>query len=94
VLRSLVELHRQTLAPVVAPLVGGQRGNPVLFDRVTFASLARLQGEAGGRALFSRYPPLWLPWHDTSLLLDVDTEEDYRRLLAADPEPGEGESGS
>ncbi len=78
--QSLVELHRVSLAPLIAPLVGGQRSNPVLFDRTTFGDLLALDGDQGGRALFSRYPVQWLPWHDVSLLLDIDTPEDYRKL--------------
>ncbi|MDI6696013.1 MAG: selenium cofactor biosynthesis protein YqeC [Anaerolineales bacterium] len=78
---SLVEMHTKTLSPVIAPLAQGQRGNPALFDRVTFDDLRSLSGEAGGRALFSKYGVTWLPWLDSSILLDVDTEEDYRRLL-------------
>lgn len=79
--RSLVNLHRRTLAPLVAPQADGLRANPVLFDRVTFPDLLATTGDTGGRALFARFRPEWLPWHDASLLLDVDTEDDYRRLL-------------
>ncbi|NOY98657.1 MAG: putative selenium-dependent hydroxylase accessory protein YqeC [Chloroflexi bacterium] len=82
VLRALVEEHARTLAPVVAPLVEGRRANPVLFDRVTFQDLRRLQGDVGGRGIFSKFSPTYLPWHDSSLLLDVDRPEDYERLLA------------
>jgi molybdenum cofactor cytidylyltransferase len=80
-INALLAEHHHTLAPVVAPLVDGRRGNPVCFDRVTFSDLLALSGDTGGRALFSRYPVTWLPWHDASVLLDVDTEEDYRRLV-------------
>ncbi len=80
-IRSLVEMHARTLAPIIAPLVNGQRGNPVLFDRATFSDLLSLTGDVGGRSLFSRYPVEWLPWHDEGVLLDVDTEEDYSRLV-------------
>jgi molybdenum cofactor cytidylyltransferase len=79
--RLLVERHSHTLAPVVAPLIDGQRGNPVIFDRVTFPVLLQLHGDVGGRVLFSRYPVSWVPWHDSNLLLDVDHLEDYQRLL-------------
>lgn len=79
--RGLVELHSQTLSPLVAPLVNGRRGNPVLFDQCTFADLNDLSGDVGGRALFSHYQAAWLPWHDSDQGLDVDTEEDYARLL-------------
>ena len=55
-LDALVMRHRQSLAPIVAPLYeDGQRGNPVLFDRAAFAELAALQGDTGGRALLARY---------------------------------------
>lgn len=79
--RSLVESHASTLSALVAPQIDGQRANPVLFDRRTFPELMELSGDAGGRALFARYRPTWVPWHDRSLLLDVDTPEDYQRLL-------------
>ena len=78
---SLVEAHAATLSPLVAPLVQGQRANPVLFDRITFSELLSLSGDQGGRALFSRYRPHWVPWHDSAVLQDIDTPEDYQRLL-------------
>jgi molybdenum cofactor cytidylyltransferase len=95
--RSLVARHAETLAPIIAPLIDGQRGNPVLFDRQTFSDLLTLQGDIGGRALFSQYPVNWLPWHDASLLLDIDRPQDYRQLSnlqqAASSPDQSGESG-
>jgi molybdenum cofactor cytidylyltransferase len=85
-LRSLVDKHNQTLAAVVIPQVNGKRANPVLFDRDAFPDLLNLQGDVGGRAVISKYTPEWLPWEDSSISLDVDTPEDYRRLL----ESGQG----
>ncbi len=83
-IRSLTERHAQTLAPVIAPLIDGQRGNPVLFDRATFEDFAHISGDRGGRALFSRYPITWLPWHDPRPLFDVDTWDDYQKLTEAE----------
>jgi molybdenum cofactor cytidylyltransferase len=80
-LRSLVELHQRSLSPLVAPQADGRRANPVLFDRIVFPQLLELTGDSGGRALFNRYKAEWLPWHDPSLILDVDTFEDYQLLL-------------
>lgn len=85
-IRSLVELHAGSLAPLVAPEADGRRANPVLFDRQTFPELLQVSGDQGGRALFARYPILRLPWHDPNLLLDVDTEADWERLQALDGE--------
>jgi len=53
-----------------------------LFDRVTFPDLELLQGDVGGRAIFNKYPVSYLPWHDPSLLLDIDTPEDLAKLKA------------
>jgi molybdenum cofactor cytidylyltransferase len=83
---ALVEAHSASLPPVVAPLVDGQRANPTLFDRRTFPDLMALRGDVGGRALFSNYSIAWVPWHDPSLLLDVDTPMDYQKLLEMDRE--------
>ena len=79
VLRALVERHSVELDPIVAPLVQGQRANPVLFDRVTFPALMSLAGDIGGRAIFSKFPVTYLPWHDENLLDDIDTPEQYER---------------
>ncbi|MFZ5821572.1 MAG: nucleotidyltransferase family protein, partial [Chloroflexota bacterium] len=81
VIRALVERRAQSLPAILAPLVlEERRANPVLFDRACFPDLLGLEGDTGGRALFSKYPVAYLPWHDQSLLLDVDTPADYRRL--------------
>ncbi len=81
--KTLKDQHAQSLPPIVAPLIDDRRGNPVLFDRVTFNDLQSLRGDVGGRAVFSKYRVTYVPWHEASLLLDVDTPEDYQRLLAA-----------
>jgi len=80
-LQALVENHAASLAPIVAPLVDGQRANPVLFDCQTFPELMKISGDTGGRELFSRYSIRWVVWHDRAILLDIDTPEDYQRLL-------------
>ena len=78
--KTLKEQHAQSLPPIIVPLIEDRRGNPVVFDRVTFADLLSLSGDVGGRAVFSKYRVTYVPWHDASLLLDVDTPEDYARL--------------
>jgi len=80
IIQALVEEHASTLAPVVAPMVLDQRANPVLFDRVAFPDLMKLEGDVGGRGIFSKYKITYLPWHDDAMLLDVDTPEHYQRL--------------
>ncbi len=78
---SLVDTHRANLHPIIAPLIHGQRGNPVLFDATIFTELTKLEGDIGGRALFQQHPPHWLEWMDEKCLLDIDSPEDYQKLL-------------
>jgi len=82
IIRALVERHATEQAAIVAPLAADRRANPVLFDRSTFDNLLSLTGDVGGRAIFSKYQVDYVIWHDESLLFDVDTEDDYRKLLA------------
>ena len=82
VIRALMETHASGLYPIVAPLVlMEKRANPVLFDRVTFPDLLAIEGDVGGRAIFSKHKVEFIPWHDDILLLDVDKPEDYQRLM-------------
>jgi molybdenum cofactor cytidylyltransferase len=85
-IKSMVEAHQSSLNSIIAPQIGGQRGNPVLFDADTFPDLLAIEGDVGGRALFSRYPVEWLIWHDPKLLLDIDSPEDYQIFLRTYPE--------
>jgi molybdenum cofactor cytidylyltransferase len=77
-IRSLIEKHSAGLNSIIAPIIAGQRGNPVLFDRSTFGDFWMLEGDAGGRQLFSKFKVAWLDWYDESILIDIDTNEDYR----------------
>ena len=56
-----------TIRPdAVLPLVGGRRGNPVLWDRRLFPDLLSLAGDTGARSLLSR---------PTTRILSVETDE-------------------
>lgn len=80
--RTLVGAYSESLSPIVAPMVDDRRGNPVLFDRSTFAALSQLEGDSGGRQVFSRFPIQYVQWLDARAGMDVDTMEDYQRLIA------------
>lgn len=80
ILQALMEKHAATLDPIIAPMVLDRRANPVLFDRVAFPDLMKLEGDVGGRGIFSKHRVTYLTWHDDAMLLDVDTPEHYQRL--------------
>ena len=78
---TLVGAYSESLSPIVAPMVDDRRGNPVLFDRSTFTALSRLEGDSGGRQVFSKFRIRYVPWLDAKAGMDVDTMEDYQRLI-------------
>jgi len=82
ILQGLVEKHASGLFPIVAPMVLDRRANPVLFDRITFRDLLSLEGDVGGRAIFHKHQVEYLTWHDDRMLLDVDTPEQYERMIS------------
>ena len=80
-LQSMVEKHAQLMSPIIAPLVHGQRANPVLFDQNTFDDLMSLKGVIGGRQIFPHYKLDYQSWIDENLLIDIDSPKDYINLL-------------
>lgn len=52
VIDALIDLYRQTGAPIVVPVHGGERGAPVVIDRELFGELVTIEGDAGGRQIF------------------------------------------
>jgi molybdenum cofactor cytidylyltransferase len=76
---ELIMRHRSRLSPVIVPYTNGRRGNPVLFDKAAFEALKQVEGDRGGRAIFSQFPHDRVEWDDT-IHFDVDTPEDVERL--------------
>ncbi len=83
-IQALIDRHETSEAEIVYPVIRGVRANPVLFDAITFPALRELQGEKGGRTLFSQFRVSELLWEEEQLLLDIDTPDDYKRLLSGD----------
>ncbi len=71
--------YRCTLAPLVAPIHGSQRGNPVLFDQRLFPELLQARGDEGGRQVIARHEGEveTVEVGDQRPFLDIDTVEDY-----------------
>ena len=81
---ALIERFERTGAPIVVAVdEAGERAHPVLFARLLFPRLTALEGDESGQGIIRE------SWDAAekvpiarSRVLDVDTEEDYRRLLA------------
>jgi molybdenum cofactor cytidylyltransferase len=81
-IRGIINTHNITLDPLIIPCVNNKQANPVLFDRDVFSDLRNIEGDQGGRAIFENYPITRYPWSDENILLDIDTPEDFIKLLA------------
>jgi molybdenum cofactor cytidylyltransferase len=79
-IRQLLERRARTLSPVIAPMVDGRRGNPVLFGKEVYKDLMSIRGDRGGRAIFNQYAIEWVAWMDGRILFDVDQPGDENRL--------------
>jgi molybdenum cofactor cytidylyltransferase len=69
---------------IFVPHFGEQRGNPVLFSKNTFTRLLTLTGDQGGKGIFAAFNVTLVPWLRPDEFLDVDTQEDYRKLMEED----------
>lgn len=91
--RRLVGAYRAGVASALAAAYDGRRGNPVLFDRVYFDALCRLDGDVGGRSvLLESDDAALVETGDAGVVRDVDTRADVRRR-GGDPVGDAGESG-
>jgi molybdenum cofactor cytidylyltransferase len=75
--RLLAAFDPEKGALVVAPTIGGKRGNPVVWSRRFFPELAGLDGDVGARHLLASYPEavVEVPVTSNGVLVDVDTPD-------------------
>lgn len=78
--RSLMEQQAVSGKGLVACTYAETMGTPVLFDARYFKELAGLSGKGGAQQLLKRYPEdvVTVPFPEGTV--DIDTEEDFRRL--------------
>ena len=81
---TLITNFRESSAPVVIPTFQSQRGHPVLIARALFDELLRLSPEEGANTVIRKYRDAtrFVEVHDQGILLDVDDEQNYRRLAS------------
>jgi molybdenum cofactor cytidylyltransferase len=70
--------------PIFVSAYQGKRGNPVLFDRSYFTELLALEGDAGGRLIFSKHSLFFIPVDNPDMMFDIDFPEDYNNLVKKD----------
>ena len=69
---------------ITIPSFNGRKGNPVIWGRSFFPDLSNIEGDLGGRALFSQHPAAinLLDVDDSAFVTDADTPEDFKKFLS------------
>ena len=76
---------------IAAPFFNGVRGNPILFERQLLECADEIQGDQGARGIIELNPGRLhrVDVEDAGVLFDIDTWEDYRRLVKAEGGAGD-----
>jgi molybdenum cofactor cytidylyltransferase len=85
-------VNQEEKPQIIIPAFNGFRGNPALLDRSVFAELQSLTGDVGCRAIFGNHTEniRKLPVEDIGVLLDIDSQEEYKKFENAEAgKPGE-----
>ena len=79
----LIRRFEETRHAIVLPVVAKRRGHPVLFSRDLFEELLHAPDSVGARQVVWDHADelLEVETDDSGALLDVDTPEDYRKLV-------------
>jgi molybdenum cofactor cytidylyltransferase len=68
---------------IVVPVWEGKKGHPVLFPRAFQAELMKITGDEGGKGILQEFRSsvFELVTDSPTILMDVDTFEDYERII-------------
>lgn len=81
-INKLVEVYRESKAPLVAPFYRGKRGNPVLIDLDLKSEIMNISGDKGARDILNhnRDKLRAVSVNTPSVLMDIDTKEDLNQV--------------
>jgi CTP:molybdopterin cytidylyltransferase MocA len=68
-------------ADVIVPTIDGVPGHPVLWKRQTFSRIRQLYVGETGKSIQNEFRCYQLAWKDPNILVDIDTKEDYKKLV-------------
>lgn len=83
-IKLLMKSFKENKNLIIVPRYNEKSGNPVIFPRKYENELLALQGDNGGRSIINKHleSVKFLEVKNEWLLSDIDTEEDYKRLIA------------
>lgn len=90
--RAVLACYRRTHAPVVRPTSGNRHGHPLLVDRSLFAELRAADPAAGAKPVIRAHASAAgdIAVADEGAFRDIDTEEDYLRMISDRSSGGAG----
>lgn len=80
-IRHLLASHLPTAPRILVPVKNQQRGHPVLFPWSLASDVAKLQEQEGVNQLLKSHGWTAVPVDDPAIHGDLDTPEDYARLV-------------
>ena len=90
--RAVIACYRRTHAPVVRPTSGTRHGHPLLVDRSLFAELRAADPAEGAKPVIRAHASAAgdITVADDGAFRDIDTEEDYLRMISDRSSGGAG----
>lgn len=84
--RSRYSLCGRGIPPVIFPSLEGRRKHPPLIDSSMIPEILSFRGEEGLRGLWKEHEGqiVNVPVDDMGTVIDLDTPEDYRRIISHD----------
>ena len=85
--RAVIDRYRETGAPIVRPTSGDRHGHPLLVDRSLFGELRAADPARGPKPIVRAHASAAgdLPIADEGAYTDIDTVEEYERVLSGLP---------
>ncbi len=85
--RRLISVYRERGAPIVRPVSNGRHGHPVIFGCELFDELQRADPAQGAKPVVRAHAAemIEVPVDDEGAFTDIDTREDYERVIGPFP---------
>ncbi|MDF2674521.1 MAG: metal dependent phosphohydrolase, partial [Clostridiales bacterium] len=82
-IKYLMNCFYEKTDSIIVPIFKEQRGTPVIFPKKFKYELLNLKGDTGGRQIIGKHMDAvtLAEVREEFLLYDVDTEEDYKKLI-------------
>ncbi|WP_152804250.1 molybdenum cofactor cytidylyltransferase [Alkalibaculum sporogenes] len=83
IIKSLLHLFDESKKHIIVPKYKGIKGSPVIFPEKFKKDLMKLEGDIGGKVIIRKNfeQVRFLEIEDERIIFDIDTKEDYEKIL-------------